>query len=192
MQIHNLPLKSRTREMGRAIRTKMGEVMDVDVLESGVNWGKFLWARVQINVTKKLVRGKRNVIEGGEQRWITFKYKRLPNFCYRCGLLNHGVKECKEGNGSNINTEFNNLQYRAWLRGEAPRKNGGEFTRFGQEEGRSHKGVSMANRRDAKCHRNIGRTELGGWEMCPSQWRQSRRFVQIRMRQRQRVKIARC
>ena len=33
----------------------MGEVMDVDVLESGVNWGKFLWVRVQIDVTKKLV-----------------------------------------------------------------------------------------------------------------------------------------
>ena len=55
VQIHNLPLKSRTRETGRAIRTKMGEVMDVDVLESGVNWGKFLWVRVQIDVTKKLV-----------------------------------------------------------------------------------------------------------------------------------------
>ena len=55
VQIHNLPLKSRTRETGRAIRTKMGEVMDVDVLESGMNWGKFLWVRVQIDDTKKLV-----------------------------------------------------------------------------------------------------------------------------------------
>nr|POE50261.1 hypothetical protein CFP56_47773 [Quercus suber] len=37
VQIHNLPLKSRTKEMGWAIRTKLGEVMDVDILESEKN-----------------------------------------------------------------------------------------------------------------------------------------------------------
>lgn len=78
MQIHNLPLKSRTRETGRVIGTSLGEVMDVDVSESGVKWGKYLRVRVLLDVTKKLVRGKRIVIEGGEQRWITFKYERLP------------------------------------------------------------------------------------------------------------------
>ena len=45
VQIHNLLLKSRTREMRRTIGTKLGEVLDVDVLESGVNWGKFLRVR---------------------------------------------------------------------------------------------------------------------------------------------------
>ena len=80
MQIHNLPLKSQTRETGRAIGAKLGEVMDVNVAKFGVHWGKSLRVRVKIDIHKKLVRGKKIVIEGGEQRWIAFKYERLPNF----------------------------------------------------------------------------------------------------------------
>lgn len=36
IQIYNLPLKSRTRETGVTIGLKLGEVMEVDVVESGV------------------------------------------------------------------------------------------------------------------------------------------------------------
>ncbi|XP_050259988.1 uncharacterized protein At4g02000-like [Quercus robur] len=115
VQIHNLSLKSRTRETGRAIEAKLGEVLEVDVEESGVHWGKFLRVRVKIDVTKKLVRGKKIVIEGGEQRWIAFKYERLPNFCYRCGLLSHGLKDCKEGNDNEDQVDLSKLQYGAWL-----------------------------------------------------------------------------
>ena len=25
---------------------------------------------------------------------MLFKYERLPNFCYRCGLLEHALKDC--------------------------------------------------------------------------------------------------
>lgn len=96
-----------------------------------------------MGVTKKLVRGKRIVIKGGEQRWITFKYERLPNFCYKCDLLSHEIKECKNENGLGASTELNNFQYGAWLRGEAPRKGGGDFTRFGLVEESFNKGGLM-------------------------------------------------
>ena len=56
----------------------------------------YLRVRVKIDVTKKLVRGKKVMIEGGEQRWINFRYERLPNFCYRCGLLNHDLRDNAE------------------------------------------------------------------------------------------------
>ena len=67
IQIFNLPLKSRTNETGQAIGSKLGEVMAVDGSELGVHWGKYLRVRVKIDVTKKLVRGKKVMIEGGEQ-----------------------------------------------------------------------------------------------------------------------------
>ena len=43
------------------------------------------------------------------------------NFCYSCGLLSHGIKECP---GSSANALQNNgeLQYGAWLRGEPMRR----------------------------------------------------------------------
>ena len=40
VQMFNLPLKSRTRETGIAIGSKLGEALEVDVLDSGVHWGK--------------------------------------------------------------------------------------------------------------------------------------------------------
>ena len=68
--------------------------MDIDVPESGVQWGKCLRVRVRIDATKRLVRGKKITIEGGKSKWVSFKFERLPNFYYRCSLLNHTLKDC--------------------------------------------------------------------------------------------------
>ena len=38
VQIYNLPLNCRTRETGRVIGSCLGEVVDVDVSEAGVQW----------------------------------------------------------------------------------------------------------------------------------------------------------
>ena len=40
VQIHNLPLMSRTCETSWALGSTLGEVMSVDVADSGVQWGK--------------------------------------------------------------------------------------------------------------------------------------------------------
>nr|POE67963.1 hypothetical protein CFP56_75730 [Quercus suber] len=52
VQIYNLPLNSRTRETGWAIGSCLGSVLDVDVTDSGVQWGKCLRVRVSIDITK--------------------------------------------------------------------------------------------------------------------------------------------
>ena len=70
-----------------AIGSTLGTIMEVDVPELRVHWGKCLWVRVRIDVEKRLIRGKRITIEGGECRWVNFKYERLPNFCFAMGYL---------------------------------------------------------------------------------------------------------
>ena len=55
VQIFNLPLNYRTTEIGWAIGAKLGEVLDVEIQDSGVQWGRFLRVRVHLDVTKKLV-----------------------------------------------------------------------------------------------------------------------------------------
>ena len=70
VQIFNLPLKSRTKESGRAIGSTLREVLDIDVSESGVHWGRCLRLRVSVDITKKLICGKKINIEGGENRWV--------------------------------------------------------------------------------------------------------------------------
>ena len=122
IQIYNLPLKSMTSGTGYAIGGKIGEVLEVDVPEKGVQWGKFLRVRVNIDTTRKLVRGKKVCIEGNNGRWVFFKYERLPNFYYRCGMLDHGEKECCESTPREENGEKGNAQYGPWLRGEPGRQ----------------------------------------------------------------------
>ena len=113
VQIFNLPLKSRTKETGWTIGSTLGEVLDVDVSNSGVHWGRCLRVHVSVDIIKKLSRGKKINIEGGETKWVIFKYERLPNFCYRCGMLDHAIKECSEGPLVNEGEEEGSLQYGA-------------------------------------------------------------------------------
>lgn len=122
VQIFNLPLKCRTKETACTIGSKLEAVLEVDVADSGVQWGKYLRVRVKIDCSKKLVRGKKVTIEGGESRWVQFKYERLPNFCYRCGLLNHALRDCPEPSDLDGQSEEEQLQYGAWLRGEPGRR----------------------------------------------------------------------
>ncbi|XP_030949448.1 uncharacterized protein LOC115973328 [Quercus lobata] len=105
VQIFNLPLNCRTKEIGLAIGAKLGEVLEIDVQESGVHWGTCLRVKVHLDVTKRLLRGKKITMEGGESRWVNFKYERLPNFCYQCGLLNHTLKECPKNGEGNKSTK---------------------------------------------------------------------------------------
>ena len=75
----------------------------------------------EVDVTRKLIRGRKINIVGEEARWVHFKYERLPNFCYRCGLLEHDLRECPDSVGRDKAEGKEDLQYGAWLRGEPTR-----------------------------------------------------------------------
>lgn len=53
---------------------KLGEVLEVDVPENGVQWGHYLRIKVKINVTRKLVQSKKIKVENNEQRWVFVKF----------------------------------------------------------------------------------------------------------------------
>ena len=94
--------------------------------DSGVQWGKCLRVRVKIDVTRKLIRGRKTKVEEGVDWWVLFKYERLPNFCYRCGLLEHDLKECPQNRGADKEGKTEELQYGAWMRGDPVKKSGWE------------------------------------------------------------------
>ena len=135
IQIFNLPLNCRTKEIGRVIGAKLGKVIEVDVPDFGVHWGTCLRVKVRIDANKRLVKGKKITVEGGECRWVNFKYKRLPNFCYQCGLLNHTLKDCPENGEENNRTEREELQYGAWLRCDIIRRSSQDQNRAGVGRG---------------------------------------------------------
>ena len=111
-----------TSGTGYAIEGKIGEVLEVDVPKKGVQWGKYLRVKVNIDTMRKIVKGKKVCIEGNSGRWVFFKYERLPNFCYRCSILDHGEKECLKSMPREENGEKGNAQYGPWLKGESGRR----------------------------------------------------------------------
>lgn len=50
--------------------------------------------RVLTDVSLPLCRGQAISVESGKTMWISFKYERLPNICYRCGRLEHDDRDC--------------------------------------------------------------------------------------------------
>lgn len=50
--------------------------------------------RVDLPIDKPLRKGGNVVNPEGDKYWVTFKYERLPNFCFLCGVLGHDEKHC--------------------------------------------------------------------------------------------------
>ena len=95
IRVFNIPIKSMNSVVGTRIAKEIGIPLVVDALKSGLAWGPFLRIRVDIDITKPLMRGKMIHIEDVEEGWVYFKYERLPTFCYCCGILGHQDRECR-------------------------------------------------------------------------------------------------
>lgn len=89
VQIHNLPFAGMNRDIGSLLASGLGKVLEIEVDTNGYCWGSYLRARVEVNITKALPRG-RFLKVGARQHWIDFKYKHLPTMYFKCGPLMHG------------------------------------------------------------------------------------------------------
>lgn len=92
-----------------------GDVIMVDADISGACWGKFLRVKVWIDIIKPLTKG-RILTMGDVKYWIPFKYERLPNFCYHCGLFKDKAGRCEKLEKGKLLMDGFNQQYGAWLR----------------------------------------------------------------------------
>ncbi|GMY19573.1 hypothetical protein FCV25MIE_14812 [Fagus crenata] len=117
IRVYNLPILSMVHEVGEDIGNNIGRLVEVDVPENGIGWGRFLRIRVELDVTKPLLRGK--ILEGddGKPFWVDFRYEHLPIFCYRCGRIGHSGNECVEGRRSGDGEQLVATdRFGSWLR----------------------------------------------------------------------------
>ncbi|GKV03842.1 hypothetical protein SLEP1_g16084 [Rubroshorea leprosula] len=96
IQIHGLPPDRLTAATGRRIGGSLGRLVDVDTGD-GIGWGvEYIRIRVFIDSRKPLRRGM-TMTENEGPFWVDFRYERLPNFCYCCGMLDHVERDCELG-----------------------------------------------------------------------------------------------
>lgn len=68
--------------------------MEVDLEAGELEWGENIRIWVNLNIRKPLVRLNKLSIKGLEPMWLIFTYEKLLDFCFRCGIIDHGLKEC--------------------------------------------------------------------------------------------------
>lgn len=113
IQIWGLPFENMTEEVGRDLRNRLGNYIETDKHTWLSEQAKFMRIRADLPIEKPLRRGGHVVNPEGKKFWVTFKYERLPNFCFRCGVLGHDEKHCPNTSTDNSDSP---RQYGDWLR----------------------------------------------------------------------------
>ncbi|GAB2217654.1 hypothetical protein Droror1_Dr00000857 [Drosera rotundifolia] len=84
VQCGHLPLGYLRSNVAELIGRKVGRILSVDVDDHGETRGNCLRFKVEINITRPLIRGS------------MVSYDRVPNLCFRCGVIGNRVVECQK------------------------------------------------------------------------------------------------
>lgn len=110
VQMHNILFGMMNKIYGERLRRLIGDIIDYDVDKDGVDWGAFLHFRIWVDINKPLVQGC--LIHNMEKPlWVSFKYERLPNFCFHCSIIKYPKLGCSKGPQSNKIQEIDETQY---------------------------------------------------------------------------------
>jgi tRNA A37 threonylcarbamoyladenosine biosynthesis protein TsaE len=120
VQVHDMPLRCMNMKIGQKIGDSLGKV-EVVVTDDDVGWGKCLRIRVVIDLLKPLDCGRALVISR-ESCWVSFKYEKLPSFCYRCGRITHDSKGCPNKSSTKKSYNEGAPAWGAWLRAEESKR----------------------------------------------------------------------
>ena len=81
VQIHGLPISLLDPETAMELGESLGQVTPCENPNELVG-GDFIRVHVEIDVSKPLYRGRNVALDDDNERWIAFKYEKVPNFCY--------------------------------------------------------------------------------------------------------------
>jgi hypothetical protein len=117
VQVHDMPLICMNKEVGTKIGQSLGELVAVDVAGDGGSWERFLWLRIILDLSKPLERVRALHIQG-TSCWVTFKYEKLPLFCFTCGRILHGPSGCPGRLTQHPPATDDIAQWGAWIRAD--------------------------------------------------------------------------
>ena len=115
VQIYGLPISMLDPKTTIELGESLGQVTPCENPNKLVG-GDFLRVHVEIDVSKPLYRGRRVALDDNNERWISFKYEKLPNFCYWCSLISHDKKDCDLWLARKDTRNIEPMKYGPWLR----------------------------------------------------------------------------
>ena len=121
MQLHGLPVRRMNYEVATAFGSSLGKIDHVSEGDASAEGGMAMRVRGSLDITKPLCRGRKTRLEKGRETWISFKYERLPNFCYWCGHVSHSDKDCPYWLRNKDSLRLEEQQFGLWLRASIER-----------------------------------------------------------------------
>ncbi|TXG53376.1 hypothetical protein EZV62_022545 [Acer yangbiense] len=119
VQIHDIPILCMNRRTAKWLAKQIGEVVEIPS-ESRECWGKFMWVKVRIDILKPLKRWlKLKIGQTDEVTLVSLKYEKLPDFCYACGRMGYGMKECLDEEARKMALEGPLTRFGSWLKATA-------------------------------------------------------------------------
>ncbi|XVF12342.1 hypothetical protein REPUB_Repub08aG0108400 [Reevesia pubescens] len=160
-RIHGLPIGLMNEKVGIVIGESLGDVEEVEKKIETTAWGKFVRVRVRLNVHKPLQMVGRISLDRGNDLFVSFRFEKLPDFCYVCGHLDHQESECDIAFNMNKMVGGVSREYGAWLRAESPyflpQKFESPILGYNSYIGVSSSGGSMAHQHIDKGRRSVAR-----------------------------------
>ena len=75
----------------------VGRALETDFIGSSEGvWRRYIRVRVEVDVNCPLAPGFPLERDHLPELWIPFKYEKLRNFCFGCGLLGHDQRDCQD------------------------------------------------------------------------------------------------
>uniref|UniRef100_A0A803Q9W4 Reverse transcriptase domain-containing protein n=1 Tax=Cannabis sativa TaxID=3483 RepID=A0A803Q9W4_CANSA len=129
-----MPFLSKSEYLAKVIGNLLGTYIDVheDSLNEGLGWGPFLRIRIGIDVSQPILRGQTVTFPWmSDELWLDYRYERLPDFFYECGIIGHVFDKCPSFLEKLDEGKEPDLPYGPWLEGSPlPKSN---YDRYRQD-----------------------------------------------------------
>lgn len=117
VHIHRLPFELRKTEFAKNLAVYAGRIHDEPTVRKhgkteSSQRGMYTRNRIDLDTTRPILPGLFLKRPNRKPTWISMKYERLPNTCFRCGRLDHETRQCKTPINGNENV------YGGWLKAE--------------------------------------------------------------------------
>lgn len=95
IQVYDLPFGFFVKAVGEALGGFIGMFFDYDETTYGTGSNQYMRVRVRMDVRKPLKREKKIKRPGEQPVTCSFKYEKLPTFCFICGVIGHVERNCE-------------------------------------------------------------------------------------------------
>ena len=109
----NLPIHWLSKAVGFKLGQMFSAVKEVIIPPGGGKEGRHMKILAEVDISQPLARGT-TIKFNGNPIWVEFRYEKCPDFCYKCGIIGHGDKNCKAMVGREHNQREE--QFGTWMR----------------------------------------------------------------------------